>query len=158
MTHIGFPGIEAPIARQGNQEENRERRGGERGEKRKRKEHHTRHEEKKGNGEERALGREMKQGGVGAVARGKMRYPHSYLVMLKRYLEETGRRCVSYVGLRKWIYGSGKYADLEWHTVERALRKLAEHGYLERVELSGRRVVFCMTGKAYAVLARLGSE
>ena len=77
------------------------------------------------------------------VPRRKMTYPLSWLIMLRNYLRETGRKCITYRGLRAWIFRKPEYKDIEWHTVERAMRRLAEDGWLERIELGGRKVAFC---------------
>ncbi len=73
----------------------------------------------------------------------KMKYPLSWLILIRNYLRDTGRKCVSYRGLRTWIYRSTMYRDLEWHTVERALRRLAEDGYLQRIQLKGNKTIYC---------------
>ncbi len=67
-------------------------------------------------------------------------------VFIKLYLEERGypeKRCFTYRGLRAWWDANGKWRGSEWHTVERAVRKLAEMGYLRRVR-RGRTVIFCV--------------
>ena len=46
----------------------------------------------------------------------------------------------TYWGLRNYLYY--KYRKkIEWHTVERTIRKLVEEGYLERREYKKRRIV-----------------
>ena len=66
-------------------------------------------------------------------------------VFIKLYLESRGdgKRCFTYRGLRAWWDANRKWEGSEWHTVERAIRKLAEEGYLRRVR-KGRRVIFCI--------------
>ncbi|MCE4628600.1 MAG: hypothetical protein F7C34_05610 [Desulfurococcales archaeon] len=67
-------------------------------------------------------------------------------VFIKQYINESKKRCFTYRGLRAWWSRNRKYQGSEWHTVERAVRKLAESGYLRRVR-RGRRVVFCPTAR-----------
>lgn len=83
--------------------------------------------------------------------RRKMEYPRSYILMIYRYLSEKGQKCFTYRGLRAWMYRKPEYRDLEWHTIERVIRKLAEDGFLDRVELSPRKVIFCWNEKAEKV-------
>ena len=64
-------------------------------------------------------------------------------VFIKLYLEESGRRCFTYRGLRAWWSRERKYEGSEWHTVERAIRRLAEEGYLKRIR-KRRHVIFCL--------------
>jgi len=67
------------------------------------------------------------------------------LVLVYRYVYRDGRssRCFTYQGLRSWIhYVLPKAERPEWHTVERAVRKLAELKVIKRIK-RGRKVVFC---------------
>ena len=67
------------------------------------------------------------------------------IVFIKLYLEEQDypKKCFTYRGLRAWWQANRKYEGSEWHTVERAIRRLAEEGYLRRIK-KGRRVIFCV--------------
>lgn len=67
------------------------------------------------------------------------------IVFIKLYLEEQDypKKCFTYRGLRAWWQANRKYEGSEWHTVERAIRKLAELGYLKRIK-KGKRVIFCV--------------
>ena len=65
-------------------------------------------------------------------------------VFIKHYLRESGRHCFTYRGLRAWWSRNRKWEGSEWHTVERSIRRLAEQGYLRRLQ-RGRRVLFCPT-------------
>ena len=85
----------------------------------------------------------------------RFEYPSGYLLMIKRYLDEKKQRCLTYRGLRSWLYKHPEYRDVEWHTVERVLRRLAEERYLERVELGGKKVIFCWTEAAEQVVRRV---
>ncbi len=66
-------------------------------------------------------------------------------IVIMRYLESRGQNCFTYRGLRSWMaYNRDKQLrQYEWHTVERAIRKLAEMEVLKRVNGKGNRVVFC---------------
>ena len=67
------------------------------------------------------------------------------LVLVYRYVYRDGRqsRCFTYQGLRSWVhYALPKAERPEWHTVERAIRSLAERQVLRRIR-RGKRVVFC---------------
>ena len=73
------------------------------------------------------------------------------LVLILRYLSTRDRpqACLTYQGLRSWIhYTLPRQERPEWHTVERALRSLAEKGILRRVR-KGKRVIFCKTTEFY---------
>ena len=76
-------------------------------------------------------------------------------VFIKLYLEDSGKRCFTYRGLRAWWSRNRKYEGSEWHTVERSIRKLTEKGYLERKVYGKRRVVFCPTPLLYSVFKEL---
>ena len=59
------------------------------------------------------------------------------LLLIYEYLRVSGKRGFTYRKLRaywsmKRIYNNHNDPAKEWHTVERAVRKLAELGYLER--------------------------
>jgi len=51
--------------------------------------------------------------------------------LIKRFLEENGYRYFTYRSFRRWLYRNR--IRLEWHTVERELRRMAEEGLLERI-------------------------
>ena len=68
-----------------------------------------------------------------------LRAPSLYrtLLLINEYLQVKRRRGFTYRGLRAYWDMKGLYRDerdpaREWHTVERAIRKLAELGFLER--------------------------
>lgn len=71
--------------------------------------------------------------------------------LIAEYLGGRGQRCFTYRGLRRYWDRKRAYYTLEWHTAERAIRKLAEDGWLKRVEIrekkrgGGRKVLFCLT-------------
>ena len=75
-------------------------------------------------------------------------------VFIRNYLKDSGKRCFTYRGLRAWWSRNRLYEGSEWHTVERAVRKLAEQGYLKRLQ-RGKRVVFCPTPFLYDVFREL---
>ena len=87
------------------------------------------------------------------------------LKLLAEYLRyrrgETGKdiRCFTYKGLR-WYYNKTRaYRHLEWHTVERNIRRLAENKWLSRRILPHRgvkHVVFCLTSNLEYILEKLG--
>ncbi|MEB3861190.1 MAG: hypothetical protein GSR84_03095 [Desulfurococcales archaeon] len=67
------------------------------------------------------------------------------LVLVYRYVYRDGRqsRCFTYQGLRSWVHYSLPKAERpEWHTIERAIRSLAERQVLKRIR-RGRLVIFC---------------
>ena len=67
------------------------------------------------------------------------------LVLIYRYVYRDGRssRCFTYRGLRSWIhYALPRQERPEWHTIERAIRKLAELQVIQRIR-RGRQVIFC---------------
>jgi len=66
-------------------------------------------------------------------------------ILVHLYLEKKSRTCFSYRGLRSWLhYNHVVKARLwqEWHTTERAIRKLVELEVLRRLR-KGRKVIFC---------------
>ena len=74
-------------------------------------------------------------------------------LLIKRYLDEKGYRWFTYRGLRFWV--ERNYPELEWHTVERGVRKLAELGLLRRnmYRKNGRRrVSFEPTQEFYKII------
>ena len=75
-------------------------------------------------------------------------------VFIRLYLRESGKRCFTYRGLRGWWSRNRKYEGSEWHTVERAVRRLAEQGYLQRRK-KGRRVLFCPTPLLHSIFDEL---
>ena len=77
----------------------------------------------------------------------KLSYPAGYIILINRYLSERNQRCFTYRGLRSWIYKQPEYRDVEWHTVERTIRKLVEDGYLDRIEIKRNQVLFCINDK-----------
>ncbi len=67
------------------------------------------------------------------------------LVLVYRYVYRDGRasRCFTYQGLRSWIhYALPKAERPEWHTIERAIRRLAELEIVSRIR-KGKKVIFC---------------
>jgi len=81
-----------------------------------------------------------------------MVFPEGWLLLVNSYLAEKGQRCFTYRGLRTWLFRKQEYRDIEWHTVERSIRKLAEHGYLDRVELESGDLLFCINTNAKKLL------
>jgi len=77
------------------------------------------------------------------MARSKLLYPDSYILIIDRYLSEKNQRCFTYRGFRVWFYKQEWYRDIEWHTVERCIRRLAEEGLLDRKFIKRNFVVFC---------------
>jgi len=77
------------------------------------------------------------------MARSKLLYPDSYILLIARYLSEKNQRCFTYRGFRVWFYKQPYYKNVEWHTVERMIRKLAEEGFLNRKFIKRNYVVFC---------------
>ena len=63
------------------------------------------------------------------------------LQLIVKYYAETGNETFTYRQLRAWWDHRQLWRQTEWHTIERAIRLLAEYGYLERAG-SGKRVVF----------------
>lgn len=63
--------------------------------------------------------------------------------MIIQYFYETKTECFTYKELRIWMYRKPKYKNIEWHTVERTVRHMAETGKLKRVWLSKNKVKFC---------------
>jgi len=85
----------------------------------------------------------------------RMVFPEGWLLLVNSYLSEKKQRCLTYRGLRTWLFRKPEYRDIEWHTVERNLRKLAEHGYLDRVELESGDMLFCINTNAKKLLRTL---
>lgn len=77
------------------------------------------------------------------------------LRLIAGYLREKGQRCFTYRGLRGYYNKNRLYMELEWHTAERNIRRLAELGWLER-RGSGRSVYFCLTEKLETLYRQLG--
>lgn len=74
------------------------------------------------------------------------------LLLIKRFYDETSKDCFTYRSLRAF-WDKHRMYDLEWHTVERALRKLSELHYLDRRHYKkGRKklVVFCCNSMTYS--------
>ena len=62
-----------------------------------------------------------------------------------RYMASRSSKsyCFTYRGLRSWIhYNPDIKPKPEWHTIERAIRSLAEKGVYKRVR-KGKTVIFC---------------
>lgn len=79
------------------------------------------------------------------------------LVLIFRYVyrENRSSRCFTYQGLRSWIhYVLPRHERPEWHTVERAIRRLAEMGVLARRHIRKHKVVFCPGELWYELLAQ----
>jgi len=81
------------------------------------------------------------------MSRGRYTYPTSYIIMVKRFVDETKKTCFSYNDFRVWFYRSSYHHDLEWHTVERILRRLAKDGFLDRELRYRNRAVFCINDR-----------
>jgi len=67
--------------------------------------------------------------------------------------------CFTYKGLRWWYNRQRYYKELEWHTVERNIRRLAELGWLQRriyPHKGAKRAVFCLTERLERMLKELG--
>lgn len=92
--------------------------------------------------------------GSGSMSGGKVVYPAGWIVIIHRYLAEKRQRCFTYRGFRVWLYRHDEYRDLEWHTVERTLRRLAKDQFLDR-RSRGRTVLFCRNERFDQVLANL---
>ena len=82
-------------------------------------------------------------------------YNRSYNItawLIRQRLRYTKRQCFTYAGLRA-TYNYYKRKDniaLDWHTVERTIRFMAEQGLLKRVILrkNGRqKAIFCVDGE-----------
>ena len=75
----------------------------------------------------------------------RVRVSSRRLVMhvILRFLRENGYRYFTYRSLRAYIFRNR--IPLEWHTVERVIRRLAEEGLLERIYTRKRRVRFYPT-------------
>lgn len=80
-------------------------------------------------------------------------------ILALRYFQARESRgeagaCLTYQGLRSWFFYALSRAErdgLDWHTVERSLRALAERGVFRRVR-RGRRVLFCKTDLFYRLM------
>jgi len=75
--------------------------------------------------------------------------------------QETGEQvqCFTYKGLRWWYNRQRYYKQLEWHTAERVVRRLAELGWLTRriyPHRGAKRVVFCISSNLEQLLQQLG--
>ena len=86
------------------------------------------------------------------------------LALIKDYLESRGQMCFTYNGLRAHHARRRFYTDLDWHTVERNIRKMAEErrGILRRYEKTivrnGRKrrlAIFCWTDRAEQIYRRV---
>ncbi len=80
-------------------------------------------------------------------------YVRRTFILLLRYFasRQQPQACLTYQGVRGWFFYALSRQDrdgLEWHTVERGIRALAELGVLRRLR-RGRRVVFCKTDAFY---------
>ncbi len=69
-------------------------------------------------------------------------------------------KCFTYKGLR-WYYNKQRwYKTLEWHTVERNIRRFAELGWLSRrifgTPRGGKTALFCLTSNLEYILEKLG--
>ncbi|OWJ54176.1 hypothetical protein [Pyrodictium delaneyi] len=84
------------------------------------------------------------------------------LRLIAEYLanKKKGRRgCFVYKYLRIYYERRGWENVVEWHTVERNIRRLAELGLLRRIQLPHRganRVLFCLSEGLERLLAKLG--
>jgi len=72
------------------------------------------------------------------------------IALIQRFLEENRYHYLTYRSFRRWLYRNR--IRLEWHTVEREIRRLAEEGYLRRVFVSRNRVRFYPTPRLEEVV------
>jgi len=84
----------------------------------------------------------------------RLKFPHSYLMIIRKYLDEKKQKCFTYRGIRAWLYKHQEWRDIEWHTFERSIRKLVEVGLLDRKELSRNKVIFCWNENAERVIRK----
>ena len=75
--------------------------------------------------------------------------------LIADYLRHSGSECFTYRGLRRFWDMRRMWRVLEWHTVERVVRELAQYGWLAR-RWSGRRVEFCVSENLEKMLRELG--
>ena len=52
--------------------------------------------------------------------------------MLSDFVRETGKTNFTYYDVQEWFFGSQWKGRISWHTVERHLRKLAQHNFIAR--------------------------
>lgn len=81
------------------------------------------------------------------------------LKLIAEYLRSRGQRCFTYHGLHRYWEGSRIRRGIDWHTVERAVRKLAKWGWLKRIEKRidyRRKSIFCLTENLEHELRKLG--
>jgi len=81
-------------------------------------------------------------------------YPQYILRVIKAFLRDrrdrygTKSNCFTYKGLHSWYMYSntarGVREELSWHTIERLVRRLAEDGFLTRIEKGRKVVIFCL--------------
>ena len=81
------------------------------------------------------------------------------VILVNEYLQVSRRKGFTYRGLRAYWSKKGFFRDSkdparEWHTVERAIRKLAELGFLERYHPrdNKRQVIFYPTKRFWNVV------
>jgi len=96
------------------------------------------------------------------VIPGLTRSLYSILLIIKRYMAETGRGYVTYDGLKAYcarnrLYNSYQLTD---RTLDRALRRLSELGYFERVYIkrNGRKIVLFKPTSTYYEFTRRHDE
>lgn len=83
--------------------------------------------------------------------------------LIADYLRSKHQNCFTYKGLRGFYDKTRSYRRLEWHTVERNIRELAQYGWLVRNEKRRkegrhwvRHVWFCLTDNLRYELEKLG--
>ena len=67
----------------------------------------------------------------------------TFLVLVK-YLDERMSDCFTYGGLRRYFEANDLWRYIDYHTLERGVRRLAQLGLLRRVKLK-RKMLFCVT-------------
>lgn len=74
-----------------------------------------------------------------------------YLKLVEEFVKQTRKYKFTYNDFRRWYYKSGKYREwgIEWHAIERGIRKLAEEGYIKRLGRVGKhgRMLFMFNKK-----------
>ncbi len=78
------------------------------------------------------------------------------LLLIEEYLSVKGYKWFNYRGLRYYL--QWKHPEVEWHTVERVIRRLAENGLLERKYYkrnNRQQVAFYPTQTYYETLRKL---
>ena len=76
------------------------------------------------------------------------------LSLIRNYMYHTGRQVFTYRDLRIYYYGTYSDHIYDWHSVERAIRRLAQEGVLSRLR-SGKHVIFGLTREGVDLAARV---